>query len=79
MGFTSAYLLPQRATKYIFIYLNFDNLKPEVKNGTPGHAVLNQIQWFILVIFKGDITKNEMLELGDQLMSNHKDHKFIFN
>jgi len=37
-----------------------------VKIGTPsGHAVLNEMQWFILVTFKGDIPKNELHELGD--------------
>ena len=25
-----------------------------------GHVVLNEIQWFILVTFKGDIPKNEV-------------------
>jgi len=37
-----------------------------VKIGTPyGHAVLNEIQWFILVILKCDIPNNEVHELGD--------------
>ena len=65
MGVTSTYLLPQRTTKYVSIYLN-DNLKPEVKIGTPSaHAVLNEIQWLILVTFKSDIPKIEVHELGD--------------
>ena len=47
-------------------YLNDDNLKPEVKIGTPsGHAVLNQMEWVILVTFKSYIPKNEVHELGD--------------
>jgi len=56
------YLLPQRATKYVSIYL-IDNLKPEVKIGT--QAVLNEMQWFFLATFKSDIPKNEVHELGD--------------
>jgi len=37
---------------YVSFYLNDDNLKPEVTIGTPsGHAVLNEMQWYILVIF----------------------------
>jgi len=37
-----------------------------VKIGTPsGHAVLNEMQWLILVKFKGDMPKNEVHELGD--------------
>ena len=52
---------------YLSIYLNDDNLKPEVKIGTPSvHAALNKMQWFILVTFKGDIPKNELHKLGDQ-------------
>ena len=62
-------LLPQRATKYASIYLN-DTLKPKVKIGTPsGHAVLNEIQWFILVTFKINIPKNELHELGDNQLT----------
>ena len=30
-----------------------------------GHAVLNEIQWFILVTFESDIPKNEVHDLGD--------------
>jgi len=61
------YLTPQRATKKnVSIYPNDDNLKPDVKIGTPsGHAVLNEIQCFILVTFKGDMPKNEVHKLGD--------------
>jgi len=32
---------------------------------TSCHAVLNKMQWFILVTFKSDIPKNEVHELGD--------------
>jgi len=60
------YYLNEEATKYVSIYLNNDNLKPQVKIGTSsGHAVLNEIQWFILVTFKGHVPKNEVHELGD--------------
>ena len=57
--------LNEQETKYVSIYLNNGDLKPQVKTGTSGHAVLNEIQWFILVTFKGDIPKNEVHELGD--------------
>ena len=33
------YYLNEQQTKYVSIYLNDDRLKPEVKFGTPGHAV----------------------------------------
>ena len=60
------YYLNEQETKYVSIYLNNGDLKPQVKIGTSsGHAVLNEIQWFILVTFKGDIPKNEVHELGD--------------
>jgi hypothetical protein len=59
------YYLNEQETKYVFIYLN-DNLRPQVKIATSsGHAVLNDTQWFILVIFKSEIPKNEVHELGD--------------
>ena len=29
------------------------------------HALLNEMQWFILVTFKSDMPKNEVHELGD--------------
>jgi len=52
---------------YVSIYLKFDNLKTEVKFGTPSvHAVLNEMHLSILVTFKGDIPKNEEHKLGDQ-------------
>jgi len=39
------YYLNKQQTKYVSIYLNDDNLKPEVKIATPsGHAVLNEMQ-----------------------------------
>jgi len=58
--------LNEQQTKYVSIYLNDDNLKSEVKIGTPsGHAVLIEMQWFILVTFKSVIPKNEVHELGE--------------
>jgi hypothetical protein len=60
------YYLNEQETKYVSIYLNNDDLKPYVKIGTSsGHAVLNEIQWFILLPFKSDIPKNKVHELGD--------------
>jgi hypothetical protein len=47
------YYLNEEETKYVSIYINNDDLKPlliiEIYSG---HAVLNKIQWFILVTFK---------------------------
>jgi hypothetical protein len=46
------FYLNEKGTKYVSVYLDTDSLKPHVKGGTPsGHAVLNEIQWFILVTF----------------------------
>jgi len=60
------YYLNEQETKYFSVYLNNDDLKPRLKIGTfSGHAVLNEIQWFILVTFESDIPKNEVHELGD--------------
>jgi len=60
------YYINEQQTKYVSIYPNDDNLKPEVKIGTSsGHAMLNEMQWFILVTFKSDIPKSEVHELGD--------------
>jgi hypothetical protein len=60
------YYLNEKETKYVSIYLNNDGLKPHLKIGkSSGHAVLNEIQWFILVTFKSDIPKNEVHERGD--------------
>jgi hypothetical protein len=60
------YYLNEKETKYVSIYLNKDDLAPHIKIATStGHAVLNEIQWFILVTFKSDIPKNEVHELGD--------------
>jgi len=60
------YYLNEQETKYVSIYLKNDNPKPQVKFGTSsGHAVLNEIQWFILVTFKGHIPKNKVHELDD--------------
>ena len=57
--------LNERQTKYVSSYLNED-LKPEVKIVTPsGHAVLNEIQWFILVTFASGVPKDKVHELGD--------------
>ena len=57
------YYLNEQQTKYVSIYLNYDNLKPEVKIGTPGHAVLNEVEWYILVGLKNNILKNEVQNL----------------
>jgi len=47
------YYLNEQETKYVSIYLNNDNLKPQVKIATSsGHAVLNEI-----VVHSGDIQK----------------------
>jgi hypothetical protein len=60
------YYLNEQETKYVSIYLNNGDLKPQVKiEPFSGHAVLNEIQCFILVRFKSDIPKNEVHELGD--------------
>jgi hypothetical protein len=60
------YYLNKQETKYVSIYLNNDDLKPHLKIGiSSDHALLNKIQWFILVTFKSDIPKNEVHELGD--------------
>ena len=51
---------------YVSIYFNDDNLNPELNIWTPsGHAVLSEMQLFILVTFKNDIRKNEVHELSD--------------
>jgi len=55
----------EQETKYVSVYLNGD-LKTQVKIGTSsGHEVLNDLQWFIVVTFKSNISKNEVHELGD--------------
>jgi hypothetical protein len=60
------YYLNEQETKYVSIYLNNDDLKAQVKiRISSGHAVLNEMQWFILVTFKSDILKNGVHELGD--------------
>ena len=60
------YYFNEQQAKYVCIYLNDDTLKPEVKIGTPsGHAILNEMRWFIPVIFKSNIPKNEGHELGN--------------
>ena len=46
--------------------MNYDILKTEVKIGSRScHAVLSEVQWYILVTFKSNIPKNEFHELGD--------------
>jgi len=41
----STYYLNEQQTKYVSIYLNDNNLKPELKIGTPSsQTVLNEIQ-----------------------------------
>ena len=60
------YYLNEQQTKYVSTYLNDDTLKPQVKTGTSfGHAVLNEMQWFIPLTFNSNIPKNEVHELGD--------------
>jgi len=60
------YYLNEQEIKYVSIYLNNDDLKPQVKIGTSsGHAVLNEILWFIVLTFKSDIPKNEVHGLCD--------------
>jgi len=55
------YYLNEQETTYVSIYLNNDDLKLHLKIGTSsGHAVLNEIQWFVLVTFRSDIPKNEV-------------------
>jgi len=53
----------EQQAKYVSTYLK-DSLKPEIMIGTSGQAVLNEIQWFILVTFKSNIPSNEVHELG---------------
>jgi len=60
------YYLNEQQTKYVSTYLNDDKLKLELKIRSPsGHAVLDEMQSFILVTFKSDKPKNEAHELGD--------------
>jgi hypothetical protein len=55
----------EQETKFVSVYLN-GYRKPQVNIGTSsGHVVLNDLQWFILVTFKSNISKNEVHELGD--------------
>ena len=65
-GVASPYIFfYKQEKKYGSSYLNED-LKPQVKIGTSSnHVVLNDLQWFILVTFKSNISKNEVHELGD--------------
>jgi len=59
----------EQETYYVSVYLN-ENLKPQVKIGSSsGHVVLNDLQWFILVTFKSNISKSEMHELGDSRLT----------
>ena len=62
---TSTYLQSQRERNKVSLYLD-DNLRPQVKIEAPsGRAILNDIQWFILVTFKGNIPKGKVHELVD--------------
>jgi hypothetical protein len=59
------YFLNKRRTKYVSIFLD-ENLTPQVKTVSSSRSVvLNQMQWFTLVIFKKDIPKSKVDELGD--------------
>jgi hypothetical protein len=63
--FRRTYFLNEQETKYVFVYLN-DDRTPQVKIGSSsGYAVLNDIQWFVLVTFKSHIPKSEVHELGE--------------
>jgi len=58
------YFFNEQETKYVSIYLN--DLKTQVKIGTSsGYAMINDIQWFILVTFKIHIPNSEVHKLGD--------------
>ena len=60
-----AFFFNEQETNCVSVYLNGD-LKPQVKIWTTSsHVVLNDLQWFILVTFKSNISKNEVHELGD--------------
>jgi len=49
---------------YVSICINDVNLNTAMKLGTSsGHALLNEIPWFILVKFKIEMPKNELHEL----------------
>jgi hypothetical protein len=62
---SSTFFFNEQETKYVSVYLN-ENIKSQVKIGcSSGHVVLNDLQWFILVTFKSNISKNEVHELGD--------------
>jgi hypothetical protein len=57
--------LNKRRTKYVSVFLD-ETLQPHVKIASSSHSiVLNQTQWFILVIFKSHISKRIVHELGD--------------
>ena len=52
---------------YVSVSLNGD-LTQHVKIGTSsGHVVFSDLQWYILVTFKRNISKNEVHELGESL------------
>jgi hypothetical protein len=62
---------------YVSIYLN-DNLTPYVKIVSSARTVvLNQIQWFILLIRKDHIPKDVMHELGDSRHTMDSYHRQI--
>jgi hypothetical protein len=61
----SSYCLNEKETKNVSVPLD-DNLRSQVKIEAPSYrALLNDTQWFILVIFKDNIPKGEVHELGD--------------
>ena len=50
----------KQRTKYVSIFLD-ETLNPHVKIASSSRsAVLNQIEWFILVTFKSHIPKSEV-------------------
>jgi hypothetical protein len=61
---TSSYILLQRVRDKVRLRLPEWRPQTKVKIGTSsGHVVLNDLQWFILVTFKSNISKNEVHEL----------------
>jgi len=60
MTLLRTFFFNEQETKYVTVCLN-ENLKPQVKIGTSsGNVVLNDLQWFIVVIFKSNMSKNEL-------------------
>jgi len=55
----------EQETKYVSVYLNGD-LKTQVKVWTSSdNVVLNDLQLFILVTFRSNISRNEVHKLGE--------------